>query len=527
MAETAKSSDSAETAVTEVEELAEQQTSASGASEKANQTVQDGDAEAPIGGARQDTSSEEQISEDPKIVMVQPETTAEQHEVPSANPAPVAIGQSGSQTDGSSDPDAESGKQAMQSERTVDGASDDQAANLKAASDAAKTAGSAAMIQQSEAGEQAVGDPRNGGLQGAQSETASTPERAAAEANQKLALKGDPTSAEAKADRQLTGDHRTATPEVPGTGAGLNRQPAGTDALAQSTARTQAEQKTAQSLAATAPQSEAAKEVVKPSSAQQTQPVEQQRTATPIPVEAAPPPVREKFEARRGASDQIQQNTAAQTAGHIPQGTYSTARFGLGAGALTAAMPSANATSALALDSLTSAEAGGAKVTGGSTGMELPGLAQLLTEATVSPGTVHKPETPRLIANQMAEALAMKGDRNVDVALNPKELGHVNMRVSVTDTGVSVMIQTERAETGDLMRRHINELADEFRRMGFEDISFQFSGGETSNQGGGHDASHTPAGRSAGRGEEEMADLPVEPMTQSLNLGEVGLDMRM
>ncbi|WP_374015436.1 hypothetical protein [Phaeobacter sp. A36a-5a] len=36
MAETAKSSDSAETAVTEVEELVEQQTSASGASEKAN-----------------------------------------------------------------------------------------------------------------------------------------------------------------------------------------------------------------------------------------------------------------------------------------------------------------------------------------------------------------------------------------------------------------------------------------------------------------------------------------------------------
>ncbi|WP_237028956.1 flagellar hook-length control protein FliK [Phaeobacter porticola] len=249
------------------------------------------------------------------------------------------------------------------------------------------------------------------------------------------------------------------------------------------------------------------------------------RPVNPVPLEISHSPIREKFAARRAAAEQITSATSSPTVPVLPQGAYSAASFGLGAGALTAATP--NTTSSIAIDSLTSVGAGGASQSGGMIGAELPGLSQLLTEATVSPGTVHKPETPRLIANQMAEALATKGERNVDVALNPKELGHVNMRVSVTDVGVSVMIQTERAETGDLMRRHINELADEFRRMGFDDISFQFSGDEASNRGGGNDASQGNPGRSAGSGSsDELAETAAEPIAQSLNLGEVGLDIR-
>jgi hypothetical protein len=104
------------------------------------------------------------------------------------------------------------------------------------------------------------------------------------------------------------------------------------------------------------------------------------------------------------------------------------------------------------------------------------------------------------------------------------------MRVSVTETGVSVMIQTERPETGDLMRRHINELADEFRRMGFEDISFQFSGGETAGQGGrgGESGQGSGQGRgSAAEGSAVMADAPSEMTAPPLNIGDAGVDMRM
>lgn len=239
---------------------------------------------------------------------------------------------------------------------------------------------------------------------------------------------------------------------------------------------------------------------------------------------------KERAEARLPGVEQTSSSNSTATPTYSAtsaHGVYSVARFGLGAGALTAAMPQ---TAAMQIESLTAIEPLAGQSGTSLIGMEMPGLSQLLTEATMSPGTIHKPETPRLIANQMAEALATKGDRNVDVALNPKELGHVNMRVSVTETGVSVMIQTERPETGDLMRRHINELADEFRRMGFEDISFQFSGGETAGQGGrgGESGQGSGQGRgSAAEGSAVMADAPSEMTAPPLNIGDAGVDMRM
>lgn len=158
----------------------------------------------------------------------------------------------------------------------------------------------------------------------------------------------------------------------------------------------------------------------------------------------------------------------------------------------------------------------------------LPGLSQLLTEAVFQPGTVHRPETPRLVAAQLAQAFVAKGERNVDVALNPEELGRVKMRVSTSETGITVVIQTERAETGDLMRRHINELADEFRKMGFETVSFEFNGGGAS---GGHTSSEGDSKSGPGRsGTTEMDDLSAtelaEKQVQHLRLGNAGVDMR-
>ena len=159
---------------------------------------------------------------------------------------------------------------------------------------------------------------------------------------------------------------------------------------------------------------------------------------------------------------------------------------------------------------------------------EPAGLSQLLTEAVMSPGTTHRPETPRLVAVQLAEALATKGERNIDVALNPEELGRVKMRVTTTDTSVIVMITTERPETGDLMRRHINELAEEFRRMGFEDISFEFSGeGMSGQMGEGGEQGDSPNSESSEASDSGVvADNMPKPAQQNLRLGETGLDMR-
>ncbi|MBY6066440.1 flagellar hook-length control protein FliK [Leisingera aquaemixtae] len=156
-----------------------------------------------------------------------------------------------------------------------------------------------------------------------------------------------------------------------------------------------------------------------------------------------------------------------------------------------------------------------------------PGLTQLLAEASFGTQAGHRPEMPRMIAAQIAEAFAAKGEQKVEVSLNPQELGHVKMRVVTSESGITMIIQTERPETGDLMRRHINELAEEFRRMGYEDISFEFSGGQT---GGGQQGENEQGGsaQAGGRGETEMSGgmAAGAPATQNLRLGAAGVDMR-
>ncbi|WP_082015834.1 flagellar hook-length control protein FliK [Leisingera sp. ANG-M7] len=158
---------------------------------------------------------------------------------------------------------------------------------------------------------------------------------------------------------------------------------------------------------------------------------------------------------------------------------------------------------------------------------EAPGLSQLLTEASFGSHSVHRPEMPRLIAAQIAEAFAAKGEQKVEVSLNPQELGHVKMRVVTSETGITMIIQTERPETGDLMRRHINELAEEFRRMGYEDISFEFSGGQAGSggEGDGSDEGAGQAGGAAGS-RTDSAETAGEQTTQNLRLGSAGVDMR-
>ena len=101
-----------------------------------------------------------------------------------------------------------------------------------------------------------------------------------------------------------------------------------------------------------------------------------------------------------------------------------------------------------------------------------------------------RPEAARMVATQMAEAMIRTQNNKVEIALHPEELGRVRMVLSTTEMGVTVSIVAERAETLDLMRRHIDQLAEEFRELGYQNIGFEFSGGESSHgsQGGSNDS---------------------------------------
>lgn len=93
---------------------------------------------------------------------------------------------------------------------------------------------------------------------------------------------------------------------------------------------------------------------------------------------------------------------------------------------------------------------------------------------TVITAPITPMELPRQIATQLANAMPQAGAGQVEISLNPQELGRVRISLSAQDTGLSVAIMADRGETLDLMRRHIDQLAQEFRDLGYGDVSFSF-----------------------------------------------------
>ena len=87
------------------------------------------------------------------------------------------------------------------------------------------------------------------------------------------------------------------------------------------------------------------------------------------------------------------------------------------------------------------------------------------------------PQAARLVAGQLADALVTQQGNKVEISLTPAELGRVRMVLSTTESGVLVSIAAERPETLDMIRRHIDQLAEEFRKLGYVGIGFEFSGG--------------------------------------------------
>lgn len=96
---------------------------------------------------------------------------------------------------------------------------------------------------------------------------------------------------------------------------------------------------------------------------------------------------------------------------------------------------------------------------------------------------------------RIAEAVAQFPDRPVEVTLTPEELGRVRMTLVHQDAGIVMTINADRPETLDLLRRNIDSLAQDFRDLGFRDLSFSFAGG------------HRPQGW---QGDEATGQTPAE-----------------
>jgi flagellar hook-length control protein FliK len=90
------------------------------------------------------------------------------------------------------------------------------------------------------------------------------------------------------------------------------------------------------------------------------------------------------------------------------------------------------------------------------------------------------------IVASLPKPLSDLGSGTMEVALDPPELGRVRLTLVEVGGAMTLSITAERPETADLMRRHLDLLAQEFSRSGLDAPSVRI-GGEGA-AGNGHGA---------------------------------------
>lgn len=126
------------------------------------------------------------------------------------------------------------------------------------------------------------------------------------------------------------------------------------------------------------------------------------------------------------------------------------------------------------------AEAGSAESTRAASpepgsGPAWPGLDVTETRAAAEPRgearlNAAAPDLPRQIALRLSEAPAEAAGEGVELRLSPEELGPVRLTLRQVDGQMTVMITVERPETLDLMRRHVDQLLQDMRSIGYASV---------------------------------------------------------
>lgn len=83
-------------------------------------------------------------------------------------------------------------------------------------------------------------------------------------------------------------------------------------------------------------------------------------------------------------------------------------------------------------------------------------------------------EIAKNVSKQISDNAVISKERVIEIALAPKELGRVQMQVLTTEQGVTIGITADRPETVELMRRHVEILARDFRELGHAQVEFSF-----------------------------------------------------
>ncbi len=81
---------------------------------------------------------------------------------------------------------------------------------------------------------------------------------------------------------------------------------------------------------------------------------------------------------------------------------------------------------------------------------------------------------PNHISMQICQALEGGGNQDVEIRLDPEELGRVRIVLSTKEGAMNITVFAERPEVLDLMRRNSHLLASDFSDIGYEGANFSF-----------------------------------------------------
>jgi hypothetical protein len=155
---------------------------------------------------------------------------------------------------------------------------------------------------------------------------------------------------------------------------------------------------------------------------------------------------------------------------------------------------------------------------------------QQATPASAQPNPPHQTVQPKALPPALATAVpahllhhtAAAKTGGVEVLLQPEELGHVRFQILQHGETVRILLSAERPETLDLLRRHSDQLLQEFRQSGFTQASLNFG------QWGQHQRSPPPPPELVAVFDADFVEAPpmprppstaaVAPTGQGLNL---------
>ncbi len=115
------------------------------------------------------------------------------------------------------------------------------------------------------------------------------------------------------------------------------------------------------------------------------------------------------------------------------------------------------------------------------------------------------PSLATTVPAQLLHHTAAAKTGGVDVLLQPEELGHVKFQIQQHGETIRILLSAERPETLDLLRRHSDQLLQEFRQSGFSQASLNFG------QWGQQQRSPAPPPELAALFDADRVDAPHTP----------------